>query len=84
MEYGSQNAYGKSSSPISRVNGNVLSYIAEAAMEFIQLPSRIRGIDLMQWSFPLEHVGRHECGEYVFDPAQDLLVVAAHDPLSDR
>ena len=54
--------------------GNVWAHNNESdAMEFVQLPSRIRSIPMRQWTLRFDFAVR----DFSMDPSQDLLVVIA-------
>ncbi len=48
----------------------LITQVTETGIEFIQLPSPIRGLSFRQWELPMEPP--MICG---VDPAQDLLLV---------
>jgi hypothetical protein len=62
-------------SPVDHVwefYGNVWAYCRGAdAIDFVQLPSRLRGIPMRQWTLRFDFAVR----DFSMDPSQDLLVM---------
>lgn len=53
------------------LNGNVWAHSRGSdAIDFVQLPSRLRGIPIRQWTLKFDFVPR----DFSMDPSQDLLV----------
>jgi len=72
FEWSEQNTYVYPHEPTWEFYGNVWAHSrGRDAIDFVQMPSRLRGIPIRQWTISFDFEVRH----FSMDPAQDLLVI---------
>jgi hypothetical protein len=72
IQWGEHNTVSYPQGPASELYGNVWAHSRGSnAIDFVQLPSRLRGISMRQWTLRFDFDVR----DFSMDPSQDLLVL---------